>query len=52
MEGSEIDSIKVESGLLSPNATYEALSGNHYNGGIRASISQCRHLGPCYCHCS
>ena len=37
MEGSGIDSIWVESGLLGPNATYEALSGKHYNRGIRAN---------------
>ena len=36
MEGSGIESIWVESGLLGPNATYEALSGKHYNRGIRA----------------
>ena len=37
MEGSRIDSIWVESGLLGPNATYEALSGKHYSRGIRAN---------------
>ena len=37
MEGSGIDSIWVESGLLGQNATYEALSGKHYNRGIRAN---------------
>ena len=36
MEGSGIESIWVESGLLGPNATYEALSGKHYNRVIRA----------------
>ena len=37
MEGSGIDSIWVESALLGPNATYEALSGKHYSRGIRAN---------------
>ena len=36
MEGSGLEHIWIESGLLGPNATSEVLSGKHYNRGMRS----------------
>lgn len=36
MEGSGLEHIWIESGLLGPNATSEVFSGKHYNRGMRS----------------